>query len=293
MIHCPSGSQDLSHIQVYRAVRATHVLGDEDELLIGVQLAGEYDLTCVVHLNHNMLSEVDDAYFLPQSIDNVLSVAIERNTDPDVSFVDMNIADARAWIDHGLAQSLFPIDSDTWPDCRALVVWLASHLPEGGAKFETSEWDWAPLLKLVRRFFASPSGAPFDDFCSEELLQELIDSGTGDPFRWSAARVARLLDGVPFYGEHHPLESVLKVPELLRAFVPFAHAQSGIRDELTSEALAVIDEMASAYKQEVLDKAEYWGEDVDGYKICARYMLATRPATRQLPNWIPLNDCSR
>jgi hypothetical protein len=68
-----------------------------------------------------------------------------------------------------------------------------------------------------------------------------------------------LLDGVPFYGEHHPLESVLKVPELLRAFVPFAHAQSGIRDELTSEALAVIDEMASAYKQEVLDKAEYWG----------------------------------
>ena len=46
----------------------------------------------------------------------------------------------------------------------------------------------------------------------------------------------------------------------------------------------VIDEMASAYKQEVLDKVEYWGEDVDGYKICARYMLATRPATRQLPN---------
>ena len=74
-------------------------------------------------LNHNMLSEVDDAYFLPQSIDKALSVAIERYTDPDVSFVDMNIADARAWIDHGLAQSLFPIDSDTWPDCRALVVW--------------------------------------------------------------------------------------------------------------------------------------------------------------------------
>jgi hypothetical protein len=49
-------------------------------------------------------------------------------------------------------------------------------------------------LKLVRGFFASPSGAPFDDFCSEELLQELIDSGTGDPFRWSAARIARVLD---------------------------------------------------------------------------------------------------
>ena len=55
-------------------------------------------------LNHNMLSEVDDAYFLPQSIDKALSVAIDRNTDPDVSFDDMNLADARAWIAHGLEQ---------------------------------------------------------------------------------------------------------------------------------------------------------------------------------------------
>ena len=122
MIALPEWIPGLAHIQVYRAVRATHVLGDEDELLIGVQLAGEFELTCVVHLNHNMLSEVDDAYFLPQSIDKALSVAIERNTDPDVSFVDMNLADARAWIAHGLEQSLLPIDSDTWPDCRALVV---------------------------------------------------------------------------------------------------------------------------------------------------------------------------
>jgi hypothetical protein len=34
-----------------------------------------------------------------------------------------------------------------------------------------------------------------------------------------------------------------------RAFVPFAHAQSGIRDELTAEALAVIDEMSPGHKR--------------------------------------------
>ena len=49
--------------------------------------------------------------------------------------------------------------------------------------------------------------------------------------------------------------------------MPFAHSQSGIRDELTAEALAVIDEMASGYKQEVRDKAEYWGEGGDDYTI--------------------------
>lgn len=73
------------------------------------------------------------------------------------------------------------------------------------------------------------------------------------------ARIARVLDGVPLYGEHIPLEEVLEVPELLRAFVPFAHAESGIRDELTAEVLAVINEMGPAYRREVLDKAEYWG----------------------------------
>jgi hypothetical protein len=49
------------------------------------------------------------------------------------------------------------------------------------------------------------------------------------------------------FGEGASLQSVLDVPELLRAYIPFAHAQSGIRDELTAEALAVIDEMSPGH----------------------------------------------
>jgi hypothetical protein len=254
----PKWVSALPGLQFRRAVRATHVLGDEDELLIGMQLMGKYDMTCIVHINHNMASEIDDADFMPDSIDEVVTSAVERNTDADVSVADMTLADAGAWIRHGLDQTLFPRKSDSWPDCLPLVRWLSARLPQGGLKYQSPEWDWAPLLKLVRRFFASRQGAPFDCFCSEELLLELIDSGTGDPLRWSAARVARLLDGVPFYSEHIPLENVLEVPELLRAFIPFAHAESGIRDQLTLDALAIIDEMSPAYKKEVLDKAEYW-----------------------------------
>jgi uncharacterized Zn finger protein len=47
---------------------------------------------------------------------------------------------------------------------------------------------------------------------------------------------------------------------LLRAFIPFAHAQSGIRDELMSRALAVIDNLRTGYKREVLRQADW---DVD------------------------------
>ena len=141
-----------------------------------------------------MLSEVDDAYFVPDSIDKVLSVAIDRNSDPDVSFIDMSLADARAWIHHGLEQPLYPIGSDTWPGCRALVEWLIGRLPEDGVKYQSPDWDWVHLLKLIRRFFASRQGAPFNDFYVEELLLGLIDSGTGDPMRWSAARITQVLN---------------------------------------------------------------------------------------------------
>ena len=73
-----------------------------DELLIGARLASGHELTCVAHINHLMMSEVKDAFFVPDSIDHVVSVAAERNTDPDNSFADMSCADARAWIQHGL-----------------------------------------------------------------------------------------------------------------------------------------------------------------------------------------------
>jgi hypothetical protein len=44
-------------------------------------------------------------------------------------------------------------------------------------------------------------------------------------------------------------------------FIPYAHAQSGIRDELTSRTLAMVDALRSSYKREVLRQAKYWGLD--------------------------------
>jgi hypothetical protein len=54
---------------------------------------------------------------------------------------------------------------------------------------------------------------------------------------------------------------VLDAPDLLRAFIPFAHAQSGIRGELTSRTLAAIDALRTNYKRKVLREANYWWLD--------------------------------
>ena len=228
----------LPRVDVYRAVRMTHVLGDGDELLIGAKLASGHELTCVAHIDHLRLSEVKDAFFVPDSIGNVVAIAEDNNADPDASFVDMSLADTRAWIQHGLDRLPFVVRTDSWPDCRPLVRWLIGHLPEGGETY-APPWEGESTEELRNQFFASPAGAPFDDRDHRELLSELLE--TGDPLRWSAARVAQVFTGP--LGER----AVLDVPELLRAYVPFAHAQSGIRDELTGEALAAIDEMSPGH----------------------------------------------
>ncbi|WP_418002990.1 hypothetical protein ACNO8X_23770 [Mycobacterium sp. PDNC021] len=120
--------------------------------------------------------------------------------------------------------------------------------------------------QLSDKFFASRSGAPFTESGHRELLMELFESGSGDPLRWSAARVHQALDD-PYYDDYCrlPLEVVLDVPDLLRAFIPYAHVLSGIREGLTAQALGVIDELRSGYKKEILEQAQrMWGYDDAG-----------------------------
>ena len=95
----------------------------------------------------------------------------------------------------------------------------------------------------------------------ERCSCELFETGTGDPLRWSAARVEQAIGGTPYIEDSIPLEVALDAPDLLRAFIPFVHAQSGIREELTSRTLAAIDELRSSFKREVLREADYWWLD--------------------------------
>jgi hypothetical protein len=95
----------------------THVLGDGDELLIGARLSDGQSLTAAVFVDHNYLSFITDAFFVPTTIDELVDLATQSNDDPDTTFVEMSLADARAWIEHGIDfDDHFHIeDTDTWP----------------------------------------------------------------------------------------------------------------------------------------------------------------------------------
>jgi hypothetical protein len=248
----------LPRVDVYRAVRRTHVFGDVDELVIGMRLDGGHELTIAVRIDHNMLSSVADAGVVPDPIDEALARVAESSTDTDV--FEMRLADARVWIADALNKPALAPETETWPLYRALVQWLVARLPEGGER-RSPAGQWESYEELCDRFFENSSAAPFTDSSHRELLLELFDTGTGDPLRWSAARVERAIGGTPCWEDSVPLEVALDAPDLLRAFIPYAHAQSRIRDELTSQTLAMIDALRSSYKREVLRQAKYWGLD--------------------------------
>ncbi len=256
--HLPGWITALPRVDVYRAVRRTHVLGDVDELVIGMRLDGGHELTIAVRIDYNLLCSVADADAVPDPIDEVLTRAAESSADTDV--FEMRLADARAWIEDAIKKPTFSPETETWPLYRALVQWVISRLPEGGER-RPPAGDWETNERWCDRFFATDSAAPFTDPSHRELLFELFETGSGDPLRWSAARVQEAIGGTPLCEDHFPLEVALDAPDLLRAFIPYAHAQSGIREELTSRALAVIDALRSSFKREVLRQAKYWDLD--------------------------------
>lgn len=69
----PAWLAQLSETLTYRAVRMSHVLGDGDNIMLGVRLPGGHELTCVIYIDHNLGTPVKDAFVVPESIANMVA----------------------------------------------------------------------------------------------------------------------------------------------------------------------------------------------------------------------------
>lgn len=239
-----------------RVIEVVHVLGDGDDVLVGVRLADGQELTAVVYIDHNMGTLVKDAFVVPEAMDVLVEQMLILAADPDTEARDLDPADARARITEAIelgAITVPPLVSDSWPACRPFVEWAVAMLPEGGTGYRRPEWDADDRAELVQRFLASPDADVLDDPDHEDLLEPLLWFGThygpGDPLRWSATAVEiLLLDWIPrkIVAE---VSYLAKAPEVLRAFIRFSHQERGVRAELTAETLAALDEFEPEYQR--------------------------------------------
>ena len=251
----PAGLDRLTPLAVDRTVAATHVLGHVDLVVVGVRTAGGKPLTIVVTVDHELGTVVADGFVYPGPAEAAIT-QLADDEDPDLTVVDIDAADARARIAEAIETGRItypPMETDTWPECRPLVEWVLQALPEGGSGRARPEFDEDQRDEIARRFLASAHGREHDHPDGRDLLDTLLwygcDYGTGDPLAWSPEAVAILLDDwLPRKVVAGP-EYLDLAPDLLRSFIRFAHAQRGLREELTQDALEVVDELEDDYRR--------------------------------------------
>ena len=252
----PAWIAGLPKAGTYRAVQMSHILGDGDNIILGTRLSGGHEFTCSVYIDHNLGTIVKDAIVVPEPIATVVAKYQEVADDPDTRWDDITLADAKVRINGAIrlaAMMVPPFETDEWPASRALVEWTTRRLPDGGAEYERQKWDSDEEPALGTVSSKSALGARLDDHDHRGLLESLLWYGTdyanGDPMRWSTVKVELLLmDWLP-RKIVAPAEYLAKAPDLLRAFVRFAHAEVGVRAGLTLETLTAIDEWEPEYQK--------------------------------------------
>lgn len=246
----------LSEISPHRAARISHVLGDGDSILLAVTIPGGFEATCLVYIDHNLGTLVKDAFVVDRSIDDMIVGMREVSPDADLHIEDMSLADVRAWIEPAIsmaARTFPPLETESWPACCAFVERCLRSLPPGGVPRARQQWSVDDRFGLADRFVNSDMGARFGGDDVRGLLDALLwfatDWGTGDPMRWSPVRVEILLADWGPRTLEGPMELLGRAPEVLRAFIPFAHTEIGIEPRLTREALVAVDDWEPFYQR--------------------------------------------
>jgi hypothetical protein len=135
----PAWVDHIGRAAAYRAAAVTHVLGDGENVLVGVRLGPAHELTVSVFVDHTLGTVARDAVVVPAPVAEVLATLRAEVDDPDTRYHDIPLADARARITQAVERGarLRPhLETDEWPLCRPLVEWVARRLPEGGAGYE-------------------------------------------------------------------------------------------------------------------------------------------------------------
>lgn len=260
----PQWLSQLDRIRPTRAVIHTHILGDGDNVYLGVETPGR-SFTLAFYIDHNMGTIVKDCFAADVPIGEVIRRSEELH-DEGSEHHEILLEDARAKLQQGIENGdrlLEPIQNDTWPAAKPLAEWMVRLLPEHGEGYSWREPTNKEWKALERDFAASPFAEGMD---SEDLDRArtlfgfATHYGSGDPLRWSSVVVEIvLLDMIPrkVIAERDYLHGM---PDAVRAVVRFAHDRRGIPAQYTAMALAAVDEYEDEYREMIAKPRRHGAE---------------------------------
>jgi hypothetical protein len=112
----PAWLLGLRHAKVYRAVEMVHILGDGDDIMLGVRFPTGQEMAVVVYVDHNLGTVVKDAFVIPGTLAELVTFMRGKSgDDPDTAFNDIDAADARARVAEA-------IEAGAGQACAAIAV---------------------------------------------------------------------------------------------------------------------------------------------------------------------------
>lgn len=256
----PSWLDQLDTVRPVEAVVMQHGQPDGENVIVGVHIPPRHDLTLVIYVDHNVGTLVKDAFCLPsdlpKAIDDFHGVAAAHPELAGPTFTPIDLADARARVVPAIAlaaETSPPFESDSWPASRALIEWILRLAPTGGVGYQPQTWTEDERTALAARFFASLYARQLKTrdrgdhaFLLDEVIAYGAEHATGDPLHMSPVTVEMIMmtfaDSVIA-----PIDTMAKLPELLRAYVAFSHAEQELEGDLTEETLTAVDRWEPRY----------------------------------------------
>src|SRR5918996_4937902 len=92
----------LGDPEAYRVIEMTHSLGGGDDVIIGERLPSGHEFTAVAYIDHDLGTVAKDAFVLPESIDAVVELTKQAADDPDTSWNELALADARVRVEDAI-----------------------------------------------------------------------------------------------------------------------------------------------------------------------------------------------
>ncbi len=240
----PAWAWSVGQAEITGTHVVTHDLGDGYDVVITARHpAADKDHVIAVYVDGNLdgmakdLLVHDDAEaFLRMSAD-----------EPGMAVSPIDAATAAATIDEAIDKvfevgELAPV-ADQFASLFTIVEHYVAKLPPGGSALEpgavATEEEQAAV---VDRFLASPTGAGHGSH--REVLLDAVEFVTdtlgGDPLRWSPVVTHLVAVGWLPLSLHGP-DEIATFPDVLRDFVPWAHAEQGWGDRYVADAVGVLD----------------------------------------------------
>ena len=269
----PAWAWAVGQAEVTGTHLVTHELGDGYDVVITARHPGAArDHVLAVYVDGNLDGMAKDL-LVHDDAGDFLRMSAQA---PGMSVTAIDPAVAAASIDEAVDKAFevgerAPV-ADEFSALFTIVEHYVAKLPPGGAALESGPAaSEAEQADVVDRFLASPAGAGHAD--QREMLLDAVEFVTdtlgGDPLRWSPVVTHLVVAGWLPLSLHEPA-AIATFPDVLRDFVPWAHAEHGWSDRYLADAITVLDAAgADATPDEgsgrvaILEQAVAAGVDLD------------------------------